>query len=260
MENSIIFIPVGIISGLLAGLMGIGGGNVLVPVLVILGLEAKQAAATSIIAIVITSISGSIQNYRMGYLDTRKVLGLGLPSLLTAQIGVQLANYLPSYLLLFSFGIFLLINILLGALRRRLAQREPHPITFINPILARIGTGGVAGILAGLFGIGGGVIMVPLQMLWLGEPIKTAIQTSLGVIVITAISAGIGHTISGNVLFIPGILLGLGGLFGVQVSTRFLPKLPDQTVNFVFYCLLSLLSLSVFWQAWNIYQSQLISP
>jgi len=93
------------------------------------------------------------------------------------------------------------------------------------------------------------VIMVPLQMVLLGEPIKVAIQTSLGVIVITAISATLGHTWQGNVLFWQGLVLGLGGLVGAQVSTRYLPKLRDRVITFSFYTLLALLAFYTFWRA-----------
>ena len=109
----------------------------------------------------------------------------------------------------------------------------------------------MAGFLAGLFGIGGGVIMVPLQMLLLQEPIKVAIQTSLGVIVITSISSCFGHALNNNVVWLVGIILGCGGLIGVQISTRFLPKLPDKVVGFCFYGMLAMLSVYTFWKAWE---------
>ena len=93
--------------------------------------------------------------------------------------------------------------------------------------------------------------MVPLQMLFLGEPIKVAIQTSLGVVVMTAISASIGHTLSGNVIPVVGVVLGLGGLVGAQVSTRLLPKLPDHIISLIFRVFLGVLALYIFWQAWQ---------
>jgi uncharacterized membrane protein YfcA len=62
--------------------------------------------------------------------------------------------------------------------------------------------------------------MVPMQMLLLGEPIKQAIQTSLGVIVMTAIAATGGHALQGNVVWLAGIGLGLSGLVSAQLSTR----------------------------------------
>ncbi|MFH7025992.1 MAG: sulfite exporter TauE/SafE family protein [Heteroscytonema crispum UTEX LB 1556] len=241
----------GLFSGILAGFLGIGGGTVLVPLQVALGYTPVQAVATSSLAIVITAISGSIQNWRMGYFDIKRVSLLGFPALLTAQFGVYLANRIPSYILLTSFGLLLLFNIYLVELRKRLTRGQSQQQQTFNPLISRIATGGAAGILAGLFGVGGGVIMVPLQMLLLAEPIKVAIQTSLGVIVLTAISATIGHTLSGNILFIQGIILGCGGLLGAQISTRFLPKLPDHVVSFAFRTLLAILSVYIFWQAWH---------
>ncbi|NEO01214.1 MAG: sulfite exporter TauE/SafE family protein, partial [Moorea sp. SIO3I7] len=164
-----------------------------------------------------------------------------------------------------AFGILLLVTIYLIQLRKQLksraqqeSQRAPNNRLSSNSstkaTVARIATGGLAGLLAGLFGIGGGTIMVPLQMLLLGEPIKTAIQTSLGVIVITAVSACAGHALQGNVLWIEGLLLGIGGFLGAQISTRFLPKLPDQVVSNGFRTLLFSLSIYMFWQAWQSYR------
>lgn len=159
-------------------------------------------------------------------------------------------------LLLGTFGLFLLINVYLFELRKRLIANEASTHFRLHPVIARIATGGAVGVLAGLFGIGGGVIMVPLQMWLLKEPIKVAIQTSLGVIVITAISACAGHTLRGNVLWIEGIVLGMSGLIGAQFSTRYLPKLPGQTVSLAFRLLLGTLSIYVFWQAWRSYAGQ----
>lgn len=86
----------GLVAGVLAGFLGIGGGTVLVPLLVALGLAPVQAVATSSLAIVITAGSGSLQNWRMGYLDPRRVLFLGLPALATAQLEfIWLIAWLP---------------------------------------------------------------------------------------------------------------------------------------------------------------------
>ena len=116
---------------------------------------------------------------------------------------------------------------------------------FLNTIL----TGGAAGILSGLFGVGGGVIMVPLQMLLLGEKIKVAIQTSLGVIILTAISASIGHAVAGNILLTEGLLIGFGGLVGAQFGTRFLPRLSDRVVTIGFLSFIFIIALSIVYQA-----------
>lgn len=262
----LIFAGGGLLAGILAGFLGIGGGTVLVPLLVALGYQPVQAVATSSLSIVITAISGSIQNWRMGYFRFQRVIGIGFPAVVTAQLGAYLAELFAPYLLLVAFGLLLLLNIYLVELRKRLNVRErqelleaagetPIQETGINATLSRIITGSTAGVLAGLFGVGGGVIMVPLQILLLGERIKTAIQTSLGVIIITAVSATIGHAFRGNVLWVEGLLLGTGGLLGAQISTRILPKLSDRIVSLAFRSLLAILSIYVFWQAWQNYHS-----
>ena len=263
----------GIVAGILAGFLGIGGGTVLVPLLISLGTGSIQAVATSSLSIVITASAGSIQNWRMGYLDINNVLSMALPALITAQIGVFLANLFPEYLLLFTFGLLLISNIYLVDLRKKIVARKKIQeegnqdqevveennennetnVHKIQEFWHRIITGGTGGLLAGLFGVGGGIIMVPLQIVLLNENIKKAIQTSLGVIVITAISATAGHAYSGNVLWLTGAILGFGGLLGVQFSTRFLPKLPDKVVSLAFRSLLAILSIYIFWKAWQSY-------
>ncbi len=251
----LILVTGGLISGVIAGLLGIGGGIITIPLLVTLGYTPVQAIATSSLAIVITSISGSVQNWWMGYFDFKRVIYLGIPAFLTTGIGVYFANKIPSYIILFTFGIILLANIYLIELRKQLSFKEiENTAPVFNPLVSKIGTGGAAGILAGLFGLGGGTIMVPLQMLLLGEEIKVAIQTSLGVIVITGLAACTGHTLEGNILFLQGIILGFGGLLGVQMSTRTLPKLADSTVSLVLRVFLGILSIYIFWEAWINYQ------
>ena len=244
----------GIGSGVLAGFLGIGGGVMLVPLFVQLGFEPIQATATSSLAIFLTSTFGSFQNWRMGYLKLQRVLLLSLPALIAALFGTQVADKLPSYLLLAAFGLLLLANIYLAGLKKRVAVQRSHlnptPNKPINPGTARLMTGGIAGFMAGLFGVGGGVILVPLQMLLLNEPIKVAVQTSLGVIVFTAITACIGHSFNGNVMWQAGLLVGVGGLTGVQASTRFLPKLDDRIVTLLFRTMLCVLAINIFWQAW----------
>ncbi|MEN9222176.1 MAG: sulfite exporter TauE/SafE family protein [Thermostichus sp. BF3_bins_97] len=300
-ENGLALGIGGLVAGILAGFLGIGGGTILVPLQVSLGIPPVQAVATSNLSIVMTSIAGSIQNWRMGLLDLKRVILLGIPALLTAQVGAIIASRIPSYLLLAAFGVLLLVNTYLVELRKKVATQaqvlekkvaaedsesqvevlglggKPQGIPLpsspepMPPWLARTVTGGTAGLLAGLFGIGGGVIMVPMQILLLQETIKVAIQTSLGAIVITAIAATTSHaglsdliwnglglgdgTIRQNVLWIPGLILGTGGLIGVQISTRTLPKLPDETVSLLFRGFLAILSLYIFWQAWQNYQA-----
>ncbi|MCJ8281837.1 MAG: sulfite exporter TauE/SafE family protein [Rivularia sp. ALOHA_DT_140] len=256
MENWLLLVISGLIAGILAGLLGIGGGTVLVPLQLAFGYSPLQAVATSSLAIVITATSGTIQNWRMGFIDFKKVVFLALPAAITAYLSAGIAKFIPPRNQLVSFGILLLFTIYLVELRKNLskkqeeeAENEQNQQSKLGSIFSRIITGGLAGMLAGIFGVGGGVIMVPLQMLLLREPIKKAIQTSLGVIVISSISSATRHAMEGNILLIEGLILGFGGLLGAQLSTRFLPRLPDQVVSMTFRTGLAILAVYIFWKA-----------
>ncbi|NJS16492.1 MAG: sulfite exporter TauE/SafE family protein [Nostocaceae cyanobacterium CSU_2_110] len=243
----------GLASGILAGLLGIGGGTILVPLQLAFGYTPLQAVATSSLAIVITATSGTIQNWRMGYINIQRVILLGIPAIVTAYLSAGFTKFIPAKNQLVSFGILLLFTIYLVDLRKNLSKKqqeaEQNQQSKISSIISRIITGGAAGILAGIFGVGGGVIMVPLQILLLGETIKVAIQTSLGVIVLSSISAATRHAFEGNILVVPGLILGFGGLVGAQLSTRFLPRLPDKVVSLTFRVGLAILAVYVFWKA-----------
>ena len=255
-SSLLILVGGGIISGILSGFLGISGSIILVPLLVAINCTPIQAVATSSLAIAITAMSGSIQNWRMGHFDLKGAICLGFPALITVPVGLYLATKISSPLLLFLFGVLLLINIYLIQLSERLrgedslTSAEQH-----DPILSGI-SGGAGGLFAGLFGVGEGVIMVPLQMLLLGEQVKVAIQTSLGVIVAITVFTCAGYAAEGHVLFVEGIILGIGGFLGTQVSTRILPKLPDALVTLTFRIFLGILSIYIFWQAWTLSNAQ----
>lgn len=76
----------GLISGVISGLLGIGGGILTIPLMVALGYTPVQAIATSSLFITITAISGSIQNWLMGYFDWKKVFYLGIPAFLLLEL------------------------------------------------------------------------------------------------------------------------------------------------------------------------------
>lgn len=247
----VVLVLVGSVTGILAGLLGIGGGLLMVPALTFLGVPLIQATATSLIGVFLSAVSGSLRNLGAGELNWRVSLMLAAFGIVTAQGGAWLGDRLPDPALALGFAVLLLATTYLMDLRQRLKRKtektmEPEltsgeevpEVEKDAPLTSIAGIGLLAGGLSGLFGVGGGVVMVPLQMLFLGESIKAAVRTSLGAIVAIAISGLAQHTWNGNVLWIPGLCLGLGGIVGAQAGTRLLPRLPDQTVNFLFKFLL----------------------
>ncbi len=260
MEGSwLILAGAGAFAGVLAGILGIGGGFIIVSLMIALGYPFTQAIATSSLVIVMSSGAGSFYNWRMGYLSWQRIVYLAIPAIIFAPLGAYLAGQIPEYILLVIFASFMLVNIGLIRLKKSLAvkQRSTRGFKGFNPIPSRIATGSIAGFLSGLLGIGGGTIMVPLQMLLLNEEIKTAVRTSLGVIVAATISSCVLHLSQGNVLFVPGLVLGISGMLGSQMGTRILPKLSNSLVSKIFILFLGTMALFNFWKAWTSYQSMI---
>ncbi len=102
--------------------------------------------------------------------------------------------------------------------------------------LAAIGT--VAGLFSGLFGVGGGVVMVPLLVLWLGYGERQATGTSLAAIVVIATAAVLTHGAYGNVRVGDGLLVGGPAVLGVVAGTWLQQRTPARRVRLMFAALL----------------------
>jgi uncharacterized protein len=261
----VILLLFGTFTGVLSGLLGIGGGLIIVPFLTMLGVPLVEATATSLVGVLLSSVSASVQNLRTGDLAWRSSLVLAAFGALTAQVGAWLGDRFPDRWLSLAFAGLLLLTIYLMNLRQQLKQRQVSSSTSDQDVHSEDGLsdhsvgnpdvidsnlillptaliGLVTGLLSGLFGVGGGLVMVPLQMLFLNEPIKSAVRTSLGAIVAIAISGLAQHTYNGNVLWVPGLCLGVGGMVGAQLGSRLLPKFSDRTVSLLFRSCLMMLA------------------
>ena len=237
-------LPLGIIVGLVAALLGIGGGLLYVPALTLVGASPIQATATSLLGISLGATSSSFQNWRSQYLNTKLVILLAIPAMLSVGIGVAVANRLAENYLLFGFAGLQLVAIYLINWKKNLARSYRTKTTKSISLSKVASIGFSAGILSGVFGVGGGIIMVPLQRVFLGESLKASITTSLGAIVLISGVGGTQHALAGNVLWLPGLLLGLGSLIGGQLGARLLPKLPEIWVQYLFTGLL--ISLAIY--------------
>jgi len=110
-------------------------------------------------------------------------------------------------------------------------------------VLAAIGT--VAGLFSGLFGVGGGIVMVPLLLLWLGYGEREATGTSLAAIVVIATAAALTHGAYGNVRLTEGLLVGVPAVGGVLAGTWLQQRVEPRTVRLLFAALLAASALEL---------------
>lgn len=225
---------VGIAAGVLAALTGGGGGLVFVPVLLLTGLPVSEAVATSNVGILITTAAGTISNARAGEVPWRRVMLIGIPAMIVAPLGAVLAVRMPPVLLLSLLAVLNIVNAVLSGRPVTLSESPDSGLETATDDAAGdpdsfsqiVVTGGSGGFLAGMFGIGGGLVVVPLQVIWLRTPIKTAARVSLAVIVMSSAAAIFGHLMSGGgIHWDSGIALGLGGLVGAPLGAHLLRRI-----------------------------------
>lgn len=202
------FIGIGLTAGLLSGLFGVGGGTVIVPLLVLLlSFGQRISAGTSLAAIVPTASVGVISYAISGSVAWIPALILAAGAVVGAQIGSRLLPRVSQTALRWGFVAFLLVVIvsLFLVIPSRAAEFE---LGWLNGA-ALVAVGVVTGVIAGLIGVGGGVIIVPVLMLGFGTSDLVAKGTSLLMMIPTAVSGTIGNLRHHNVDLVAAALIGV---------------------------------------------------
>ncbi len=243
---------VAVAAGVLAGSTGGGGGMLFVPILIVSGLTPVSAVATSNIGVFVTATSATMTNWRAGQVPWRRAFMIGIPAILIAPLGAWVAHHVPEAALLLGFATLNIVNVVMTNRRTDAAAAE-HDQQTNDASVAQIGiTGGSGGFLGGLFGIGGGLITVPLQILWLNTPIKIAARVSLAVIMMSSGAALLGHVINhAEIAWITGLVLGVGGLIGAPIGSRLLRRMTPKAATRLLQAVLIGVSIYVTYRAFN---------
>ncbi|SDJ89503.1 sulfite exporter TauE/SafE family protein [Aliiruegeria lutimaris] len=250
--NAFMLLGLGGMVGILSGMFGVGGGFLMTPLLMFIGIPPAVAVATEANQIVASSFSGVLAHLRKKTVDIRMGIVLQIGGLIGAGLGVILFNFLKSLgqvdlLITLSYVFFLgIVGTLmfiesLGAIRRaRNPEMAPPPkrrqrswvqtlpfkmrfrtsglyISVIPPVLVGV----FVGILAAIMGVGGGFIMVPAMIYILGMPTKVVVGTSLfQIILVTGFTTLLHATTNHTVDMALAVLLLVGGVIGAQIGTQ----------------------------------------
>lgn len=206
--------------GLTVGLLGGGGSILTLPLLVyLLGVEAKQAIASSLLVVGATALVGAVSHARAGNVQALAGALFGGAAMAGAFVGGRLAGLVPGASLLLVFAAILLVTAL-AMMRPRAEPTEARPIapSRIVPI------GVSVGVLAGFVGAGGGFLVVPALVLFGGLTMRQAVGTSLMVIALQSFAGLLGHLRHTTIdLRLAGLLTGAavtGALVGAALARR----------------------------------------
>ena len=238
---------IGLAAGAFGGLIGVGGGAVMIPLMVrCFKFSQHQGHGTSLMALVFTGLSGALTYYYLkGSVDLGAAALLAVSAMITARFGALYANALPEWRLKRAFGFFLIFVSLLLLSKPYLHHLAflPHQVTGWSKVVALLATGVVTGFFSGMMGIGGGSIMVVAMVLLAGFSQHTAQGSALLAMVPAAMVGAYTHWRLGNVVIrvLPGLVAGI--ILGTYCGSSVALHLSETNLRLVFAAMLILLGL-----------------
>ena len=235
-------LAVGVVAGLLSGLLGVGGGIIIVPLLTgLLHFDQHRAHAHSLAAIVLIAISGAATFAVAGEIDVAIGLALGVGGVAGSTVGAHLMHRMSRSALR---GVFGLIMIATGI---RMVwsgvTSTGGDLDMVASLLIGVSIGLVAGFASGVAGIGGGVIMVPAMVYLLALSQHVAEGTSLMAILFTAVAGTRVNLANRRVDLRQAMLIGLGGVVSALIGARLALAIPSTTLSRVFGVFVALVGL-----------------
>ena len=229
-------ILVGLAAGLLSGIFGVGGGILIVPGLVFFAkMDQRRAHGTSLAAVLPISISSLITYWSHNHVDWPVALFLAIGAVAGALLGTKLLKTVKHEVLSMSFAAVLIVSAVRLYWSTSGSGRDQLTLLIC---IALIAVGVATGVLAGLLGVGGGVIMIPAMMVLLGLPNVIAKGTSLAVIIPTAITGTFRNRSASNVDMRAAVIVGVGGIFSAIAGGWISARLSESLSNALFATLL----------------------
>jgi hypothetical protein len=222
-------IPLGFAAGLLGSIIGLGGGIIIVPVLTFFGFSPALAASNSIFAVFSNAIASSISYAKQRRIEYSIGLKLGLLSIPGTIVGAFVSSEITPSIFKILFALILISASIYIFSKRKLEQKN-YNISKQIMILA-IGASFFAGIISGLFGVGGGIIFVPLMVVAMGLSMKNAAPTSQFILLFASASALVTHTILGHPDFYQALLLAIGAFVGGLVGARLSLEIKENSLK-----------------------------
>lgn len=269
---------IGVLVGVLSGMLGIGGGMVMVPAFRLgYGMQALQATATSLFAIIPISVAGMVTHVRNKTCYPRLGVAAGAGGALTSPVGVYLASVSPSWVVMVAAAAVIAYSSVtmfrkamalpkgkgnaMGGRNAQAFQGKPPRVDAVTSETAGVSAGServaltpdrlllgavigaVAGLASGYVGVGGGFVMIPLFMTLLGTTMKKTSGTSLFAICILAIPGVVEQLALGNVQVVAGAAMAAGAIPGAVLGANLMRRIPERLLRLIFAALLVLAAI-----------------
>ena len=220
MYENLWLIPLGFVAGVLGSIVGLGGGIIAVPVMTFAGFPPALAVSNSLFAVFSNSVASTVSYAR----QKRVEFGIGIKLGLMCIPGTILGAFISDVMTPVAFQIlfaFVLISSAIYIFVKRAVDEKPYNRTALMMVISA-GASFFAGIISSLFGIGGGIVFVPLMVIGIGIPMRKAAPTSQLILMFASLSGLLVHSALGHPDYLQALLLAIGafggGILGARLS------------------------------------------
>src|SRR5579884_129630 len=269
--RTLVTLVVGVATGVLSGMFGVGGATVSTPAIRVLGVNAIDAVGTTLPSILPSAVSGTLRYRREGLIRLRAVSWTSLTGIAAAVLGSLASHHVPGHGHLLMVATAALIGFTAWRMARTakpedaIAEAEPDTMAAMEDADARAGsssavatavvhapnrawwrfalTGVGEGALSGLLGVGGGVVMVPAFSEWIGLSIKEAVATSLACVGVLAVPSTITHAFLNDIDWSYAIPLSVGVIPGARLGAILAIRASDRSLRLTVATMLGVLAV-----------------
>jgi len=243
-------ISLGFAAGIIGSMIGLGGGFVIVPILTFFGFSPQLAASNSLFAAFSNAVASTISYAKQKRIEYSLGLKLGLFSIPGTILGAYISDGITPSPFKILFGIVLLASSVYIFLKRKMEARE-YNLSKQIMILA-VGASFFAGMISSLFGIGGGVVFVPLMVIAIGLSMKMAAPTSQFILLFASASGMIAHALLGHPDFYQALFLSIGAFAGGLVGSRLSLQVEEKKLRILVTAVLVIAAIKLFTDSFRI--------
>jgi len=247
----IILFFLGGVSGFLAGLLGIGGAIILIPMMIYIlpyfgiNLSMHEIMGLSMALVFFAALTGAITHSKEGNLHKNLIIVVGGTMFFGSLFGAITSSFVAERTLLIVFILVLaLATVLLLKPKEKETAEEAasnadgsNTHTYMKSTKEKItgvSLGFSSGVLSGMVGVGGAAILIPALTFFLKMPIKVCVGTSLGIILVGSAAGFFGKAVTGQIPFIPALFLAAGGILSSRLGSKLSIKLKGEHLKKIF--------------------------
>jgi len=247
MIDQIGIILLGFAAGILGSMIGLGGGIVVVPVLTFFGFSPTLAASNSLFAAFSNAVGSTISYSRQKRIEYSLGFKLGLLSIPGTILGAYVSSDVTPGIFKILFGLVLVSSAFYIFLRKKFETTKKN--LTIQMIIFVIAASFFAGIISSFFGIGGGIIFVPLMVVGIGMTMKKAAPTSQFILLFASFSGILVHSILGHPDFLQAGLLASGAFVGGIIGARISLDIKERSLQILVSVIILIAAIKLFFDS-----------